>query len=390
VLVKGPTMASLIEGGHLARYDHLAPPSSLDLSKVKVRGGDYAIDELEDAMNASTIVGDAVEHYGRFLNGRPAIAFCVTRAHAASVAEQFRQAGWKAESIDGSMSSAKREDLIASLADGRLHVLTSCELISEGVDVPVCAGAILLRPTKSLAMYLQQIGRILRPKPDGTRAVVLDHVGNVHRFGMPCSDRDWSLEGKVGKRKPPDITTCELCFKTVPKGTASKLAETCRGVDGEACPFAQDDAESQKQPPQVVAGSLEKVTDIKPPAKRPTWAKGMALDKELTTGRAWFDLLELADSKEKLKEIAEARGYSQKWVYHQLKERAKTEASINAILTSEPYTDNNLWATADQNHLWALIRCVDRAEASIGPVPFHWQRAQDLARREVRHRRVAA
>jgi superfamily II DNA or RNA helicase len=286
------------------------------------------------------------------------------------------------------MSSAEREDLISSLADGRLNVLTSCELISEGVDVPVVSGAILLRPTQSLAMFLQQIGRALRPKPDGSSAVILDHVGNVHRFGMPDSDRDWSLDGKAGKRKAPDVTTCELCFKTFPKGAARAQAENCRGVDGEVCPFAQDDSESQKQPPMVVDGELQKVTDIRPTV-RPSWAKGLPIDKT-ATGRNFFRLLELADTKEKLEEIAKARGYDPRWVTHKWAERVETARGVNTILTSEPYTDNSIWTTASDNILWGTIRAVEIAEASIGPVPTHWQIACDLARREVRRRKRSA
>jgi DNA repair protein RadD len=224
-IVLGPSMSVLIGEGHLAEYDYLAPPNAIDMSGVKTRGGDYAVDDLEKAMMASAIVGDSVEHYGRFLDGRPAIAFCVTRAHARAVAKQFCDAGWKAAAIDGSMSSAEREDLIAALADGRLNVLTSCELISEGVDVPVCAGAILLRPTKSLAMFLQQVGRILRPKPDGSRAVILDHVGNVHLHGMPDLLHEWTLDGKTRRDKDAEVTTCSLCFKVFPKGAARQIAE---------------------------------------------------------------------------------------------------------------------------------------------------------------------
>jgi DNA repair protein RadD len=387
VMVQGPAMSILIEAKYLAAYDYLAPPSALDLSDVKTRGGDFAVDDLEKAMMESTIVGDAVQHYSKFLDGRPAVCFCVTRAHARSVAEQFSAAGWNAASIDGTMSAADREDLIASLADGRLHVLTSCELISEGVDVPVCAGAILLRPTKSLAMYLQQIGRALRPKPDGSAAVVIDHVGNVHRFGMPCSDRDWSLDGKAGKCKGPDVTSCEVCFKTFPKSMACKLAENCLGVDDEACPFADEEGKPGKQPPAVVDGELQVVTDIRP-AVKPAWAGGMAIDKTIV-GRDWHRLMEMADTKEKLQQIAEARGYKPAWVYHKLRERAETAQGVDEILTAEPYTNDGIWACVSDNVLWGIIRTVDRSESTPGPTPGHWTIARDLARIELRRRKRA-
>ena len=194
-MVLGPYPRDLIERGALSDYEYLAPPNTLDLSGVKTRGGDYAIDQLAEVLAASPITGDAVEHYGKHLNGKPAVVFCVNVMHAQLVAERFRDAGWKAASVDGTMSAEVQEDLITSLGDGRLNVLTSCELISEGVDVPNVAGCILLRPTKSLALWLQQVGRALRPNEDGGHSIILDHVGSVHRFGMPCFPRDWSLDG---------------------------------------------------------------------------------------------------------------------------------------------------------------------------------------------------
>lgn len=391
-MVVGPTMASLIEGGHLAKYDYLAPPNAIDMTGVKTRGGDYAVDDLEKAMLASTIVGDSVAHYQRFLAGRPALAFCVTRAHARSVAEQFREAGWKAAAIDGSMSSVQREDLIASLADGRLNVLTSCELISEGVDVPVCAGAILLRPTKSLAMYLQQVGRVLRPKPDGSKAVILDHVGNVHRFGMPDADREWTLDGKVKREKDAGVTTCEVCFKTFPKGAARQLAEGCAGFDGEICPYG-DESESQKEPPQVVDGELQVVTDIRPcDPMRPAWAGGLSIERGPTSGRAWFRLLDLADTEDKLREIAKARGYKRGWVQHAMRARTETMAGVTAILTGdkEYNEDNATWTNASDNVLWAVIRAVDAAEANPEGYPHFWPIVREFARDELQRRRRSA
>lgn len=392
VMVIGPTMGELIEAGHLAKYDYLAPPNAIDMSGVKTRGGDYAVDDLEQAMMASTIVGDSVAHYGRFLDGRPAIAFCVTRAHARSVAAQFCDAGWTAAAIDGSMSSVEREDLIASLADGRLNLLTSCELISEGVDVPVCAGAILLRPTKSLAMFLQQVGRVLRPKPDGGRAVILDHVGNVHRFGMPDLEREWVLEGKTKRDKDAGVTTCEVCFKTFPRGATRQLAEDCTGFDGDVCPF-NDESESQKEPPQVVEGELQVVTDIRPsdPA-RPAWAGGLSIERGPTSGRAWFRLLDLADTEDKLREIANARGYKRGWVQHAMRARAETMAGVDAILTGdrEHNDDSETWTNASDNVLWAVIRAVDAAEANPEGYPHFWPTVREFSRMELQRRRQRA
>ena len=212
-LVQGPEMADLIAEGFLAGYILLAPPQVADLTVISTRMGDYSTDELAEAMDKSVITGDAVNHYRTYLNGKPAIVFCVTVEHAEHVAAQFRDAGYRAASVDGKMDRAQRRSLINGIGNGELNVLTSCELISEGVDVPVVAGAILLRPTKSLGMYLQQVGRCLRPKPDGSKAIILDHVGNALQHGVPDMVRPWTLSDKKKKDAPPPVSQCEVCYK---------------------------------------------------------------------------------------------------------------------------------------------------------------------------------
>ena len=307
-IVEGPPMRELIQGGFLAPYEYLAPPQVVDLSAVHTRAGDFATDELAVAMDKAVITGDAAAHYGRYLNGRPAIAFCCTVAHAEHVASAFRAQGWRAASVDGRMPEADREERLNGLANGTLNVLTSCELISEGVDVPAVAGAILLRPTKSLTMFLQQVGRALRPKPDGGRAVILDHVGNCHRHGLPDAPRGWSLEGRKKRAAGPGVRTCETCFAVVAKGDPVEC-------DADPCPLQYEGGAGGGQTdPVEVDGELEAVAD--PLA----WADGY--DIRAARGRAWFELLELADTKEKLDMIARARGYKRGWVQHVLRERA--------------------------------------------------------------------
>jgi superfamily II DNA or RNA helicase len=131
----------------------------------------------------------------------------------------FNDHGVAAASIDGTMDAATREQLLADLGAGRLKVLTSCALIGEGVDVPSVAGCILLRPTQSLSLHLQMIGRCLRPQP-GKQAVILDHVGNVLRLGHHLEEREWTLEGtpKKDREAAPSVKICPACFAAMPSG----------------------------------------------------------------------------------------------------------------------------------------------------------------------------
>ncbi len=155
-LVIGPSIADLTAQGFLTPTKIYAPPLSVDLSGVRSRGGDYAKDDLQKAIDRPAITGDAVAHYRRICPGAPAIAFCVSVEHAKHVANQFREIGFRAQSLDGAMADDDRARAIDDLGLGRLDVLTSCDIVSEGTDIPVVTAALLLRPTQSEGLYLQQ------------------------------------------------------------------------------------------------------------------------------------------------------------------------------------------------------------------------------------------
>jgi superfamily II DNA or RNA helicase len=222
VMVEGPTAAWLTDNGYLAPARVLAPPG-FDTTGLRKRMGDFDTREAEHRIG--TIMGDCLSHYRKHLDGQTAIAFCCSVAHAEAVARLFISAGIPAASIDGSMTSEQRRDLLQALGTGRIKVLTSCALIGEGVDVPSVGGCILLRPTASTSLHLQMIGRCLRPSPGKAAAVILDHVGNTLRLGHHLEPREWTLEGlaKRDREKAPSVKVCPVCF-----ATSMSAAQVCR------------------------------------------------------------------------------------------------------------------------------------------------------------------
>ena len=92
--------------------------------------------------------------------------------------------------MSGGTTAEERKRLIAGLGTGEVELLSSCMIISEGTDIPSVAGAILMRPTASLSLYLQMVGLALRPATGKQEAVILDHVGNAHRHGLPTDEHD--------------------------------------------------------------------------------------------------------------------------------------------------------------------------------------------------------
>ena len=213
-LVLGPSVADLTDWGFLSPARIYAPPVIADLSGLRRRAGDYAADQASTAMNRPTVTGDAIAHYQRLAGAQRAIAFCCSVDHASHVAASFNTAGIPAATLLG--NTPDRDAVVAAFDAGSVQVLVTVDVVSEGFDIPAASCAILLRPTQSLGLYLQQVGRVLRPAPGKDHALVLDHVGNVHRHGFPDDHRDWSLaegvrRGSAGTAAP-SVRTCPKCF----------------------------------------------------------------------------------------------------------------------------------------------------------------------------------
>ena len=248
-MVQGPTAAELTSEGYLAPARVLAPPG-FDSAGLRKRMGDFDTKQAEQRVG--TIMGDCLGHYRKHLSGQTAIAFCCSVAHAEAVAHLFQSAGIAAASIDGTMDTSTRRELLQRLAVGDLKVLTSCALIGEGVDVPSVGGCILLRPTASVGLHLQMIGRCLRPQP-GKTAVVLDHVGNTLRLGHHLEERDWTLDGlrKRDREAAPSVKVCPTCFATSPS-----TAQVCRDCGHVFAP-------PERREIKVVEGELVEHSTIK-------------------------------------------------------------------------------------------------------------------------------
>ena len=226
-LVMGPSVAWLIEHGHLSPYRVFAP-SAPDLTGVRKQMGDYSAGEAGKAMDKPKLTGDAIAHWLKLANGLRTVTFACTVAHSQHLAAQFTAAGIPAAHLDGGTAKAARAAIIQKFAAGQLRILTNVDLFGEGFDLSAIAqrdvtidAVMQMRPTQSLALHLQQVGRALRPG-DGKTAIILDHAGNTMRHGLPDDEREWSLEGRPqGARKaandegPPPPVICEGCFNAI-------------------------------------------------------------------------------------------------------------------------------------------------------------------------------
>lgn len=216
-LVVGAKYSELIAEGFIVAPTVYGTPVLPDLRKVRTTGGDYNAEDLEAAVNRSALIGNCVEEWQRRAQGRSTVVFAVSVAHSKALCEAFAAAGAQVGHIDGDTPEPERAETLRKLETGAIGVVCNVGVLTEGWDMPSCKCMVLARPTRSLALYMQMSGRILRPWR-GETPLILDHGGNVDRHGMPHVDREWSLEGRVSKTKAAPCKACPECFCYVPAG----------------------------------------------------------------------------------------------------------------------------------------------------------------------------
>lgn len=246
----GPATADLISQGYLSDFKIFAP-ATVDTSTLKMSMGDFNKTQLSELMDKPTIVGSAVSEYKRHLNGKQAAVYCVSVEHAQNTAAEFRARGISSACIYGGMKTDERRDIVDNFRKGRLKVITNCGILTEGFDIPGLEGVIMLRPTASLSLYMQMVGRALRTFSGKTHAIILDHSGNVQRHGFPDDSREWSLYSKVSPVKKSDaaesVRICEKCF------AAFKSIQR-------VCPYCGHEAPVKPvRPPTLTAGELKEL-----------------------------------------------------------------------------------------------------------------------------------
>lgn len=267
-MVLGPSVVELIARGMLIDPEVYTSLDQPDISDLKTnKEGDYNLQELATKVDKPRITGNTVDEYQRICPGAKAIAFCASIEHCKHVRDAFNAAGYRFELLVGSpeMSDAERTAVNKRLRSGEIHGACTVDLVSEGYDLPDLEVCIMLRPTASEALFLQQAGRIMRPSDSKRGCWLLDQVGNVGRMidgvfkvkhGLPRKEREWTLDGrpkKKGKKKdqPEDVIDLKQCPKCFVVQSPALRCVAC----GFEFPLAG------KKPPEQVDGKLERVTD---------------------------------------------------------------------------------------------------------------------------------
>jgi superfamily II DNA or RNA helicase len=295
-LVECPSVAELTADRYLVT-SRIYAPVRVDLKGIRVERGDYVETQLAERMNTAKLVGDFVSHWHRLGQGRRTVVFTVNVAHSVHVRDEFRRSEVLAEHIDGTTPLEERKRILAGLAAGTVDVVSNFAVLTEGWDRPEASCLVLARPTKSLGLYRQMVGRVLRPAAGKIDALILDHSGAVFLHGFPDDEIVWALHkdrraentshsARGQNSHSPTLTTCPEC-------SAVRL-------EGKPCPACGWHPVKKPKSVEVANGELGEV------------------DRARNVHVPPIDMLRF---QQELAWIAREKGYEPGWVAHMFREK---------------------------------------------------------------------
>ena len=223
-LIESVSTPWLIANHYLAPYRYFSAKLA-DAENLHTKRGDYDAEEVAELMESGVIYGQTVKNWLNIASGKKTIVYCASVKASMETAESFKAAGISAAHIDGTTPAILRQQLVVEFKAGKITVLCNVELFGEGFDVPDCECVVLLRPTKSLTLYIQQSMRSMRYLPNKI-AIIIDHVGNVFRHNFPDADHEWTLAAKRQKQKNViHIKECPICYYVMPN--TEKACPSC-------------------------------------------------------------------------------------------------------------------------------------------------------------------
>ena len=297
-IVCGPSTRWAMDNGYLAELRYFGP-SEWDMTGIKIQAGDYHKGQLSERVNKAKLVGDVVENWTRIAPDKKTVVFAVDRKHAKALQTEFLRWGIAAEYIDGNTPQDERQQIFQRMESGRSMVLCSVAVVDMGWDAPWAECGVLARPTKSLARFLQAVGRILRPMEGKDHATLIDHTGAVRELGFVDDDFQWTLDG-VEKReaKDPERKVKEKTVVECPKCKAEFRP-------GPECPNCGADMTAHSQ--RAIDSVRAELQEIERAAAKKA-VKEMTLEQK---GRFLSELLGYATKK----------GYKDGWAVHAYKEK---------------------------------------------------------------------
>lgn len=321
-LLKGPSVHELIAAGYLVPFRVYAP-SAPDLESLRVRRGDYVERELAERMDRPKLVGETITHAQKHSRGRRKVVFASGVQHSRHICHEASVQGIRAEHLDGTTPTDERAAILRRFEAGQVDLISNAAVLTEGWDCPSADCLILARPTKSLPLYLQMVGRVLRPAPGKTDALILDHAGATIMHGLPDDDIAWALSSDTratntthsrrGTAGKPGLTTCPECH-------AIRL-------QGQPCSICGWRPRAKAQAVTFIDGDLGEV--------RPDRT---VLQQRLDQRQVFGELLG----------IAREFGYRRGWASHKYRERFGDWPNFRNVIPMAPSPELRAWVRSRQ------------------------------------------
>ena len=297
-LVCGPSTADLIKQGHLCKYRLIADATQMSVQGVRSVAGEYNQRQLAAVNDEIKLAGSIVGSYRELAAGKRAIVFAINCQHSKAITAAYNAASIPAVHLDGNSSPEERRAALAAFAAGDLKVLSNCALFTEGFDLPSIEVVQIAKPTKSLSLWLQMLGRDLRPAPGKAEALLIDHTDNWRRLGSPVRPRLWTLDGvEVAAR------------------------EMKRGPHGEV-------EESEPIMVTETAATLKEIVLDELAEWRAAWNDIRAMQQQRKYKPGWlvYQLRELKPPLEVWELAAADLGYKRGWAWHQFQQTLESAA----------------------------------------------------------------
>lgn len=288
-LVTGISVQELINQEHLSQFKLFAANNLMSTDRAKTQNGDWKISDIADSNDAIQLSGNLVQTYRQYARDKTNLVFAINVEHSKAIATAFNQAGIEAAHLDGNSLGNERREILRAFSQGKIKVLTNCALFTEGFDLPHLECVQIARPTKSLTLWLQMVGRSLRTAHGKDVALILDHTANHQILGLPNQPRIWTLDGKEAVEKN----------KFGSEAIAGSNSEK-KQITEIATSFTEVDTSFDSQWVSALKELIE-------------------MQKEKGYKRGWigFKLKELRPPLEVWKLAAEYLGYQPGWAWHQ-------------------------------------------------------------------------
>jgi superfamily II DNA or RNA helicase len=325
-MIECPQVEELIKLGVLVPTKVYAPTLP-DLRDVQTRLGDYVKDQLADAMDKPKLIGDIVTHWHRLAGGRKTVVFASGVQHSVHIRDEFRKSGASCEHIDGSTPKDERDDILKNLEAGAIDIVTNCGVLTEGWDMPDIGCEVLARPTRSLGLYRQMVGRAIRSAPGKTDAIIIDHSGATHRHGFAEDPVVWTLDTdtRAENERHKDRSESDIRSRLVDCSQCGALR-----TGGQPCAHC---GFMPKPPPKYV----------------PVVDADLALvNKNGSTVGHYATPADMAAWHRQLTAIAMDRGYKPGWAAHKFKEKFGQWPPRVPVQPEDPTPEVRSWVRSRQ------------------------------------------